>query len=75
MLKITTYLINPPKNVCAILHPGLQGHHDERGHVDAVAHREVAVGLEGADEEEEEGYDVLPNGVVPQVSSFVNSKA
>ena len=43
------------ENISAVLHLALQGDHDERGDVDAIAHVKVAIGLERADEEEEEG--------------------
>ena len=56
-LHTTLYQVGQQRleDVGTVLHPALQGHHDQAGHVDAVAHREVAVGLEGADEEEKEG--------------------
>ena len=37
------------------LHAVLQCHWYKRGDIDAVPHREVGLGLEGADEEKEEG--------------------
>ena len=37
-----------------VLHPVLQGYGDERGHVDAVSHGEVFIGLQGAYEEQDE---------------------
>ena len=42
------------EDVGAVLHPALEGDHDEAGHVDPVPHGEVSVGLQSADEEEEE---------------------